>query len=37
MNKLKIQIVKLGKQRYTLLFEKLQRYKSNMFEIDRCV
>lgn len=34
MKKLKIQIVKLGKQRYNALFEKLQKYKSDIFDID---
>ena len=34
MKKIKIQIVKLGKQKYNKLFAKLEKYKSEIFEVE---
>lgn len=33
MKKIKIQIVKLGKQKYNYVFDKLKKYKSKIFEV----
>jgi hypothetical protein len=32
--KIKVKIVKLGKQRYDYVFKRLSKYKSNLFEVE---